>query len=178
MNSKERLGRFRLVLKPSLSSYVRNPNKCFGKIIIDLLFVWSRSAVLNSSPGVPLLCIFCMSLFVNTSDSDHQLVISELRAWTVFRLTCSLHSVHCSLLPEQGKSVEVFFTLGLPLRIIFICINRSNNLSINLNCYFTHNFFFFFYEILFLKQNECATWRARSKCPSHSPNKWNPRIIM
>ncbi len=28
----------------------------------------------------------------------------------VFRLTCSLHSVHCSLLPEQGKSVEVYFT--------------------------------------------------------------------
>ncbi len=28
----------------------------------------------------------------------------------MFRLTCSLQSVHCSLLPEQGKSVEVYFT--------------------------------------------------------------------
>ncbi len=27
-----------------------------------------------------------------------------------FRLTCSLHRVHCSLLPEQGKSVVVYFT--------------------------------------------------------------------
>ncbi len=45
-----------------------------------------------------------MSLFVNTPDSDNQLVRSALRAWTVFWLTCSLHSVHCSLLPEQGKS--------------------------------------------------------------------------
>ncbi len=38
-----------------------------------------------------------MSLFVNTPDSDNQLVRSALRAWTVFRLTCSLHRVHCSL---------------------------------------------------------------------------------
>ncbi len=51
-----------------------------------------------------------MSLFVNTPDSDNQLVRSALRAWTVFRLTCSLHGVHCSLhgvhcslLPEQGN---------------------------------------------------------------------------
>ncbi len=45
----------------------------------------------------PPLCIFCMSLFVNTPDSDNQLVRSALHAWTVFWLTCSLHSVHCSL---------------------------------------------------------------------------------
>ncbi len=51
-----------------------------------------------------------MSLLVNTPDSYNQLVRSALRAWTVFRLTCSLHSVHCSILPEQGKSVEVYFT--------------------------------------------------------------------
>ncbi len=38
-----------------------------------------------------------MSLFVNTPDSDNQLVRSVLHAWTVFRLTCSLHRVHCSL---------------------------------------------------------------------------------
>ncbi len=37
----------------------------------------------------------CLSLL--TPDSDHQLVRSALRAWTVFRLTCSLHRVHCSL---------------------------------------------------------------------------------
>ncbi len=45
----------------------------------------------------PPLCIFSMSLFVNTPDSDNQLVRSALHAWTVFRLTCSLHRVHCSL---------------------------------------------------------------------------------
>ncbi len=56
-----------------------------------------KSEVLNSSPRAPPLCIFCLSLFVNTPDSDNQLVRSALRAWTVFRLTCSLHRVHCSL---------------------------------------------------------------------------------
>jgi len=58
---------------------------------------------------VHTLCIFCMSLFVNKPDSDNQLVRSALHAWTVFRLTCSLHRVNCSLLPEQGKSAEVYF---------------------------------------------------------------------
>ncbi len=53
--------------------------------------------VLNYSPRAPPLCIFSMSLFVNTPDSDNQLVRRALRAWTVFRLTCSLHRVHCSL---------------------------------------------------------------------------------
>ncbi len=50
-----------------------------------------------------------MSLFVNTPDTDNLPIRSELRALTLFRLTWSLHSVHCSLLPEQGKSVEVYF---------------------------------------------------------------------
>ncbi len=62
--------------------------------------------VLNSSPRAPPLCIFCMSLFVNTPDSDNQLVRSALHAWTVFRFTCSLHRVHCSLLPEQGNPLK------------------------------------------------------------------------
>ncbi len=87
--------------------------------------------VMSSPPPPPPLCIFCMSLFVNTPDSDNQLVRSALHAWTVFRLTCSLHRVHCSLhrvhcslhrvhcslhrvhcslLPEHGKSVYVYFT--------------------------------------------------------------------
>ncbi len=84
----------------------------------------NRPAVLNSSPRVPPLYIFFMSLLVNTPDSDNQLVRSALHEWTVFRLTCSLHSVHCSLhrvhcslhsvhcslLPEQGKAAEVYFT--------------------------------------------------------------------
>ncbi len=70
----------------------------------------ANSVVLNSSPRAPPLYIFFMSLLVNTPDSDNQLVRSALHEWTVFRLTCSLHSVHCSLLPEQGKSVEVYFT--------------------------------------------------------------------
>ncbi len=56
---------------------------------------------LNSSPRAPPLCIFCMSLFVNTPDSDNQLVrminkLITLHAWTVF-----LHRVHCSLLRED-----------------------------------------------------------------------------
>ncbi len=67
----------------------------------------TKSAVLNCSPcAPPPLCIFCMSLLVNTPDSDNQLVRSKLCAWTVFRLTCSLHSVHCSLLAEQGISLN------------------------------------------------------------------------
>ncbi len=70
----------------------------------------SRPAVLNSSPRAPPFYIFFMSLLVNTPDSDNQLVRSALHEWTVFRLTCSLHSVHCSLLPEQGKAAEGYFT--------------------------------------------------------------------
>ncbi len=53
-----------------------------------------------------------MSLFVNTHDSDNQLVRSALHAWTVFRLTCSLHRVHCSLLPGQEKSVWSLLHFG------------------------------------------------------------------
>ncbi len=64
----------------------------------------TKAAILNSSLRAPMLGIFaCLFL-------THQLVRSELCAWTVFRLTCSLHSVHCSLLPEQGKYVGVYFT--------------------------------------------------------------------
>ncbi len=51
-------------------------------------------AVLNSGPH-PTPSPH-MSHLVNTPDSYNRLVRSELRAWTVFRLTCSLHSVHCS----------------------------------------------------------------------------------
>ncbi len=47
-----------------------------------------------------------LALFVNTPDSDNQLVRSALHAWTVFRLTCSLHRVHCSLLAEQGNPLK------------------------------------------------------------------------
>ncbi len=54
-----------------------------------LMQPYSRGSQFQSSPPP--------SLFVNTPDSDNQLVRSALRAWTVFRLTCSLHSVHCSL---------------------------------------------------------------------------------
>ncbi len=38
-----------------------------------------------------------------TPDSDHQLIRRDLHAWTVFWLTWSLHSVHCSpTLPWAG----------------------------------------------------------------------------
>ncbi len=68
------------------------------------------SEVLNSSPHAPPpLCIFCMSLFVNTPDSDNQLVRSALHAWTVFRLTCSLHRVHCWGSMSRGNPLK--FTL-------------------------------------------------------------------
>ncbi len=76
----------------------------------------SSAAVLNSSPRAPPpppLCIFWKSILVNTPDSYNQLVRSALRAWTVFRLTCSLHRVHCSLLHEQMKSIKVYFTSEL-----------------------------------------------------------------
>ncbi len=65
-----------------------------------LNFCWTllnklvKSAVLNSSPRVPPLCIFCMSLFVNTPDSDHQLVHELCSDWhdpyTVFIALYSL----------------------------------------------------------------------------------------
>ncbi len=49
----------------------------------DCILCW----VSQFQSSLPPLCIFCMSLFVNTPDSDNQLVRSVLRAWTVFRLT-------------------------------------------------------------------------------------------
>ncbi len=50
--------------------------------------------VLNSSPHAPPpLCIFCKSLFVNTPDSDNQLVRSALRA---------MNCVPIDMLPTQG----------------------------------------------------------------------------
>ncbi len=55
-------------------------------------WLWLTAEVLYSSPRPPY--------------SDNQLVRSALHAWTVFWLTCSLHRVHCSLLPEQGKSIH------------------------------------------------------------------------
>ncbi len=91
-------------------------------------FIINGMAVPVLVPPPPPLCISCMSLFVNTPDSDNQLIRSALRAWTLFRLTCSLHSVHCSLhsvhcslhsvhcslhrvlcslLPEQGNPLKV-----------------------------------------------------------------------
>ncbi len=76
-----------------------------------------------SIPVPPPPCIFFMSLFVNTPDSDNQLVRSALLAWTVFRLTCSLHSVHCSLLPEQEIRWSLLhfgtFSNGFELRNVF-----------------------------------------------------------
>ncbi len=78
-------------LPPRRSHY---PDRQTDDVVLSAVF---RAEVLNSSPRAPPLCIFSMSLFVNTPDSDNQLVRSALRAWTVFRLTCSLHGVHCSL---------------------------------------------------------------------------------
>ncbi len=66
-----------------------------------------------------------MSLFVNTPDTDNLTIRSELRAWTVFRFTWSLHSVHCSLLPEQGKSVEVYF-ISAHSFLDLLCATSSN----------------------------------------------------
>ncbi len=88
-----------------------NNTSVSSELRTDVLHKHLKPEVLNCSLRAPPppLCIFCMSLFVNTPDSDNQLVRSALHAWTVFRLTCSLHRVHCSLLPEQGKSAEVYF---------------------------------------------------------------------
>ncbi len=71
-------------------------------------------------------CIFCiMSPLVNTPDSDNLLVRSELCTWTVYWLTWSLHSVPFSLLPEQGKSVDVYFTSDHSL-MDFCCATSSH----------------------------------------------------
>ncbi len=54
--------------------------------LVSLVFLltiphrFSMAEVLNSSPGTPPFCIFCMSLFVNTPDSDNQLIRSVLHA--------------------------------------------------------------------------------------------------
>ncbi len=74
--------------------------------------------VLAPPRSAHLACLCCL----NTPDSDHQLIRRKFHEWTVFRLTCSLHSVHCSLLPKHEKSVDVYFTSEL----IYSRINKSN----------------------------------------------------
>ncbi len=87
-------------------------------------------------------CLCCL----NTPDSDHQLIRRKFHEWTVFRLTCSLHSVHCSLLPKHEKSVDVYFTSELIYSLIYSricatqctqCIYTSVNKS-NLNSCLAH----------------------------------------
>ncbi len=73
-------------------------------------------------------CLCCL----NTPDSDHQLIRRKFHEWTVFRLTCSLHSVHCSLLPKHEKSVDVYFgtylftDLFTDLRYASVITHRRN----------------------------------------------------
>lgn len=50
----------------------------------------NKEAVLHSSPRSPKVCIFCMSLFVSTPDSDNQLIRSELLAIDMVPTQCSL----------------------------------------------------------------------------------------
>ncbi len=57
----------------------------------------NNAAVPNSSPPHPPHCIFCMSLLVNTPDSDKQLVRRELRAGTVFPI--DMIPTQCPSLP-------------------------------------------------------------------------------
>ncbi len=82
--------------------------KCTGKQIMR------STEPLNQQFSIPVLAYLHSANFACFFLLIHQLVRSELRAWTVFWLTWSviwsLHSVHCSLLPEQGKSIEVYFT--------------------------------------------------------------------
>ncbi len=89
-------------------------NCCFNDVRFDIISILpkTKQITLNQRFSIPVLAphICFMSLLVNTPDSDNQLVRSALHEWIVFRLTCSLHSVHCSLLPEQGKAAEVYFT--------------------------------------------------------------------
>ncbi len=70
-------------------------------------------------------CLCCL----NTPDSDHQLIRIKFHEWTVFRLTCSLHSVHCSLLPKHEKSVDVYFTSELIYSLIYsrICATPASS---------------------------------------------------
>ncbi len=100
----------------------------------------------------PPPCIFCMSLLVNTPDSDNQLVRSELRAWMCPDWYDPYTSVHCSLLPERGKSVDVYFTsehsFTFALRSIFThrwnlleCDTNASVNKCNVNDLMTKNYF-------------------------------------
>ncbi len=64
-----------------------------------------------SSPQTPLreTCLACLSKLTDLTQIFCLLEVRFVHE-LCFRLTCSLHSVHCSLLPEQGKSVEDFFS--------------------------------------------------------------------
>ncbi len=84
--------------------------------------------------STPVLAPPCSAHFaclcsLNTPDSDHQLIRRKFHEWTVFRLTCSLHSVHCSLLPKHEKSVDVYFISELIYSLIYsrICATPASS---------------------------------------------------
>ncbi len=79
----------------------------------------SKPEVLNSSPRAPPLCIFCMSLF-----GAH----------------CSLHRVHCSLLPEQGNPLK--FTLFLNIHS-WICAAQRLQARTSVTSYTSVNIYNF-----------------------------------
>ncbi len=116
-------------------------------------------------------CIFCiMSPLVNTPDSDNLLVRSELCALTVYWLTWSLHSVYFSLLPEQGKSVDVYFTSDHSF-MDFCCatdtwtsVTSYTSVNIyNLNSRLTH----FVFEWNIYVHFELESWRNILWCSLH-----------
>ncbi len=93
-----------------------------------LLVLYSSGFQLQSSRpprSAHFACLCCL----NTPDSDHQLIRRKFHEWTVFRLTCSLHSVHCSLLPKHEKSVDVYFTSELIYSLIYsrICATPASS---------------------------------------------------
>ncbi len=102
-------------------------NKTAENTLPELLLLFYSSGFQLQSSRPPRSAHFACLCCLNTPDSDHQLIRRKFHEWTVFPLTCSLHSVHCSLLPKHEKSVDVYFTSELIYSLIYsrICATAS-----------------------------------------------------
>ncbi len=91
-------------------------NCCFNDVRFDIISILpkTKQITLNQRFSIPVLAPHRSTYFSCLSKLTHLIqIISSLEVRSMnelFRLTCSLHSVHCSLLPEQGKAAEVYFT--------------------------------------------------------------------
>ncbi len=101
--------------------------KVYENYLSFIRILCSDAAFPNPRPRDSPLCIFCMSLLVNTPDSDNQPIRKELCAWTVFPI--DMIAIPCSLLPTPwaGEIRLSFLHFGMDLRCTAACLHTQTS---------------------------------------------------